>query len=100
MAVHTRLLMDDFGIEQTSPTVLMEDNQSCCKIAEKPCEHKRTLHIDSRAHILRQYCRYGEIAMQHVSTTQQPADMMTKNLPESQVRRYRDWVLRGHVHGG
>ena len=98
MAIHMRLMLDDFGIPQTQPTTIMEDNMSCCKIAEKPCEHKRTLHIDCRAHLLRQYNQYGEIAMQHVRTTEQPADSMTKNLPEPQVRRYRNWVLRGQIN--
>jgi hypothetical protein len=34
MAIHMRLMLDDFGIQQTNPTTIMEDNMSSCKIAE------------------------------------------------------------------
>ena len=98
MAIHMRLMLDNSGIPQTKPTTIMEDNMSRCKFEERPCEHTRTLHIDSRAHLLQQYNQYGEIAMQHVRTMDQHADSTTKNLPEPQVRRYRNWVLRGQVN--
>ena len=97
MAVHLRLMMSDFGYPQIKPTVIMEDNQACIKVANKWCNHDRTKHVDAHAHVLRDLIARDVVEMQHVSTELQPADALTKNLPRPCTAKYRAWLLRGIV---
>ena len=97
MAVHLRLMMSDFGYPQLKPTVIMEDNQACIKVANKWCNHDRTKHVDAHAHVLRDLIARDVVEMQHVSTELQPADALTKNLPRPCTAKYRAWLLRGIV---
>ena len=67
-----------------SPTSVHEANfESSIKLANNPVQHSRTKHIDIRHHFLRDHEAKGDIALQHVSTDGQLADIFTKPLDES-----------------
>jgi hypothetical protein len=57
---------------------LLYDNESAIKIAYNPCEHCRTKHIDIQYHFLRDRAIKGDIAISHVGTNDQLADIFTK----------------------
>ena len=59
------------------------DNESAIKLANNPVQHFRIKHIDIRHHFLRDHEAKGDIALQHISTDGQLADIFTKPLDES-----------------
>jgi hypothetical protein len=64
---------------------LLCDNESAIKIAYHPCEHSRTKHIDIQHHFLRDHAIKGDIAISHVGTNDQLADIFTKPLDEKRL---------------
>jgi hypothetical protein len=76
-----RLTLRDFGCK-FSKVPLLCDNESAIKLANNPVNHSRTKHIDIRHHFLRDHKAKGDIALSHVSTDKQLADIFTKPLDE------------------
>ena len=61
---------------------LLCDNESAIKLANNPVQHSRTKHIEIIHHFLRDHEAKGDIALSHVSTDKQLADIFTKPLDE------------------
>jgi hypothetical protein len=74
--------LKDYGCHFTHIPLLC-DNESAIKLANNPIIHSRTKHIDHRRHFLRDHEAEGDIALSHVSTDKQLADIFTKPLDES-----------------
>ena len=73
--------LSDFGCEFSKIPHLC-DNESAIKLANNPVQHSRTKHIYIRHHFLRDHEAQGDIALRHVSTERQLADIFTKPLDE------------------
>jgi hypothetical protein len=73
--------LSDFDCE-FSKIPLLRDNASAIKLANNPMQHSRTKHIDIRHRFLRDHDAKGDIALRHVSTERQLADIFTKPLDE------------------
>ena len=71
----------DFSCE-FSKIPLLCDNESAIKLANNPVQHSRTKHIDIRHDFLRGHEAKGDIALRHLSTERQLADIFTKPLDE------------------
>jgi hypothetical protein len=84
--------LSDFGCE-FSKIPLLCDNESAIKLANNPVQHSRTKHIDIRHHFLRDHEAKGDIALHHVSTERQLADIFTKPLDEQ-----RFYALRSELN--
>ena len=64
-----------------APTVkLLVDNKSAIALSKNPVHHDRSKHIDTRFHFIRDCVDRGEVDIDHVSTTGQLADILTKAL--------------------
>jgi hypothetical protein len=63
-----------------SKVPLFCDNESANKLANNPVNRSRTKHIDIRHHFLRDHETKGDIALSHVSTDKQLADIYTSLL--------------------
>ena len=74
--------LKDFGC-QYSKIPLLCDNESAIKLANNPVAHSHTKHIDIRHHFLRDHEAIGDIAICHVRTEKQLANIFTKPLDES-----------------
>jgi hypothetical protein len=74
--------LKDYGCYFTHIPLLC-DNESAIKLANNRVSHSRTKHIDMRHHFLRDHEAKGDIALSHVSTDKQLADIFTKPLDES-----------------
>jgi hypothetical protein len=73
--------LSDYGCK-FSKIPLLCDNESAIKLANNLVQHSRTKHIDIRHHFLRDREAKGDIALCHVSTERQLADIFTKPLYE------------------
>ena len=74
--------LKDFGCELTKIPLLC-DNKSDIKLANNLVNHSQTKHIDIWHHFLRDHEAKGDIAIHHMSTEKQLADIFTKPLDES-----------------
>jgi hypothetical protein len=74
-------------------TTLYVDNQSAIILAENDTFHQRTKHIDIRYHFVRERVASGDIVVKWVSTVEQQADLLTKQLPTKQFQVLRDILM-------
>ena len=87
-----RQTLHDFGCHFTKIPLLC-DNESAIKLANNHVSHSRTKHIDIHHHFLRDHETKGDIAIHHVSTEKQLADIFAKPLDES-----RFYALRSELN--
>lgn len=74
--------------------MLLIDNKSAIDLAHNPVHHQRSKHIDIKYHWLRDKITDGTIAMAHVSTTDQRADILTKVVDGSVFHRHVASLMR------
>ena len=74
-------LLHELTVDHITPIPLKCDNQAAIYIAKNPVFHERTKHIELDCHFVRQKLMEGLVILNHVSTKQQLADIMTKPLP-------------------
>jgi len=65
---------------QAPKVKLLVDNKSAIALSKNPVHHERIKHIDTRYHYVRECVERGQIDIEHVSTTEQLADILTKAL--------------------
>jgi hypothetical protein len=80
--------MSDFGEEYTHVS-LQCDSTSAVSVAKNPVLHSKTKHIEVRYHFLRDNVEKGNIALIHVPTHDQIADIFTKPLDQVTFTRLR-----------
>ena len=83
-----RQTLKDYGVSYKNVPIFC-DNESAIKIAKNPVDHPRTKLIDTRYHFLRDHVQKGEIAIDHVGTDAQLADIFTKPLDEARFCQLR-----------
>eukprot|EP00253_Pinus_taeda_P018932 PITA_18932 len=79
-AVWMRRMLRSLGQEQTKATVIFCDNSLAIALSKNSVFHKRTKHIDTRFHYIRELVNNGEIVIEHCRTQEQVADILTKPL--------------------
>ena len=62
------------------------DSQSAIHLTKNQMYHERTKHIDVRYHFVRDVVLQGTVTVQKISTTENPADMLTKSIPSEKFR--------------
>lgn len=75
----SRLLGELLGV-QAPKVKLLVDNKSAIALSKNPVHHDRSKHIDTRYHFIRDCVDRGEVDIDHVSTNEQLADILTKAL--------------------
>ena len=93
-----RRLLQDVHMLRNSPTPLMIDNQSAIHVANSAGPTKRQKFKDLRHHYLTHQAAKGTIAIAHVPTDEQIADILikplrrqayTRLLPKPQLTKHR-----------
>jgi hypothetical protein len=59
---------------------LLVDNKPAIALSKNPSLHDRSKHIDTRYHFIRDCVERGEVDIDHISTTEQLTDILTKAL--------------------
>ena len=90
-----RQLQMELGIyEIFEPTKVFEDNTASITMSVNPgVPHKRSKHFGIEWAMFKETVEFGEILPTYVSTTEQPADMMTKALPIKPFVYFRDMIM-------
>ena len=92
-AIYLRALLEDFGLPMKKPIDIGEDNQSCIKMCHNPVMHKRSKHIDTKLHFIRERVENKEVKIHYVPTEEITADILTKSLPRVKVQKHRTVLL-------
>eukprot|EP00253_Pinus_taeda_P015387 PITA_15387 len=80
--VWIRRMLRSLGQEQAKATVIFCDNSSAIALSKNSTFHKRTKHIDTRFHYIRELVSNGEITLQHCRTQEHLANILTKPLDQ------------------
>ncbi|PKU76821.1 Retrovirus-related Pol polyprotein from transposon TNT 1-94 [Dendrobium catenatum] len=81
-----RRLLEEFHTTQDSPTTVYCDNTLAIALANNPVFHARTKHIEVDCHFIRDCIKKNHIAVHHICTTDQIADLFTKALPTQRFK--------------
>lgn len=74
---------------QVRPVTIFNDNRGAIALASNPVQHSRTKHIDTKHHFIRDYIEKGAIQVQHVTSANNLADILTKYLSRDLYQRLR-----------
>src|SRR3954470_4767509 len=80
--------MNELGYDQSTPTLIYEDNQSCIALAKNLVHYTRTKHIDIQHHFIREKVQSREIELEYISTDKMIADALIKSLPKPAFIRH------------
>lgn len=86
--------LGDLGIKQEK-YVLYCDSQSAIHLVKNLAFHSKSKHIDLRYHWIRQVLEEGNLQLEKIHTTENPADMLTKILPRDKQELCRSLVGLG-----
>lgn len=78
-------LLQDLSLSISTPIPLACDNKAAIHISHNPVFHERTKHVELDCHLVRNHVLSGFVVPIHISTVDQPADIMTKSLPAEQL---------------
>jgi hypothetical protein len=91
--VYLRSILNDFGFEQVSPTLLYEDSRAVIVMAENPVNRKASRHIDTRKHFIGQLVEDKTIVLEHCATDHMVADTLTKGLPAPAFEKHKTKMI-------
>ncbi len=83
-----RLLLQELGHVSAAPTVIWADNQGAISLAESLEFHKRTKHIDTKFHYVREVIEQSILLLELLPTRFMAADGLTKPLPPKLFQRF------------
>ena len=70
------------------------DNSSAIALSKNSVFHKRTKHIDTKFHFIRELVNNGEIVLQHCIIEDQFADILTKPFAQKSFEQFRKCLGR------
>lgn len=85
-----RRILKDLRHEQKGATTIFCDNNSAIALSKNTVFHKRSKHIDTRYHFIRELINDGEVILEHCRSKEQYADIFTKALARDSFVHQRD----------
>ena len=89
MGCFMRNLMEDGGVPQTGPTLMMMDNKGAIALAHDPQSWSKTKHIVRYHHFLRECVEDGRMRVEFVRSEHNLSDIFTKALEAKQFKLLR-----------
>jgi hypothetical protein len=77
-------------VTEITKVALCGDNQGAIFLASNPAQEHRSKHIDIRYHYIRECVENGGVILHYVPTTEQIADIMTKNPSHDKFKKFRN----------
>ena len=74
------------------------DSKSAKDLAHNPIHHDRTKHIDISYHRIREFILDGTISLHYIHTSQNPADIFTKNVDPSTFKYLINFIYNCHFN--
>ncbi|GMF41455.1 unnamed protein product [Phytophthora fragariaefolia] len=87
--IFLRLLLAELGFNTQKCITVMENNQSCIKIANKPEHHGRSKHVEIRFHFVQEKIERQEFMIRYCPTAEMIAGIFTKALGKDQFLKLR-----------
>ena len=84
-----RSLLGELGYKLRA-ILICGDNQGSIFMASNPIMEPRSKHIDIRYHRIRELVAKGKVELYFIDGAQNPADLLTKNLPCEKFVKFRD----------
>jgi hypothetical protein len=91
--VYLHSILNDFGFEQVSPTLLYEDSRAVITMTENPVNRKSSRHIDTRKYFIGQLVEDKTIVLEQCTTDSMMADALTKGLPDPAFEKNKAKML-------
>eukprot|EP00253_Pinus_taeda_P025350 PITA_25350 len=88
-AVWMRRMLRSLGQEKAKATMFFCDTSSAIALSKNSVFHKRTKHIDTRFHYIRELVSSEEIVLEHCRTQEQFPDILTKPLDQKSFEFFR-----------
>ena len=85
-----RYLLEDIGFPQSAPTVIYEDNMSAINLAVAPHITRKSRHIHTRHHFIRDLVAQKIVVVKHLPTSEMLADFFTKPYGPRKFQLARD----------
>ena len=76
--------MEELGKKQKN-NKLYYDSQSAIHLAKNSAFHSKTKHIQFRYHFIRSTLEDGQLKLEKIHTSQNPADMLTKGVTREKL---------------
>ncbi|CAM9855209.1 unnamed protein product, partial [Chrysoparadoxa australica] len=83
----------DTVINLPKPITMHEDNTGAMNLAANWSSGRRTKHILRKYDYVREQIDHGHLKLQYIKSEDQPADIMTKNLPRSTYVKHRNNIM-------
>jgi gluconate kinase len=81
-------MLNEYDVEQDVLTLYC-DNLRVINISKNPVQHSKTKHIDIHHHFIRDLIESKIVALEHVGTKEQVADIFIKALDANQFEKLR-----------
>lgn len=92
-ALWLRKLILDFELSEVQRITIFEDNQSCVKLVDNEKFSRRTKHIDTKYHFVRDLKQKDIVNIQYCPTDNMVADLLTKPLHFIKLNKFRSELL-------
>jgi predicted outer membrane lipoprotein len=92
-AIWLRSILKEWGLKMLMPTTIWSDNNGAILLAYNPIHHKRTKHIETKFHFIREKVKSYEIIIDHMPTSKLIADLLTKNFTARVQQNLIDQLL-------
>ncbi|KXJ70298.1 hypothetical protein RP20_CCG024202 [Aedes albopictus] len=93
-----RRLLLEMGCAQKKPTLINEDNQSCIAFVRSERSTKRSKHIETREHFVKDLCQRKELQLVYCPTEEMTADILTKPLCVVKQRKFASKIGMSVTH--
>jgi hypothetical protein len=91
-AIWLRGLLAEITGREEERMMTKVDNKSAIDLMKNPVFHKKSKHINTRYHYIRECVEKNQIKVEHISGDQQRADILTKALPRLKFAEMREML--------
>ena len=79
LVLYVRMVLSDFGIQQSYTTTISEDNKGCLQMTQTLKPTKRTRHVETKYFAILNCVQTDQLRVAKVDTSNHANDVLTKN---------------------